>query len=85
MTIKGKITTELTAEEQEYGSTHVAFSSGTRFIDIGIKDGIEKKNRLCMQIKYHKRIEKIIKEEVILKTMCEQTLGTHTKDWHAIG
>ena len=79
MTIKGKITTELTNKEQEHGSSCATFSRGTRFMDIGVKDGIDK-NRLCVKIKKHKRMEKRIKEEARLKSMCERTLCTHVKD-----
>ena len=79
MTIKGKITTELTNKEQEHGSSHVTFSRGTRFMDIGVKDGIDK-NRLCVKIKNHKRMEKRIKEEARLKSICERTLCTHVND-----
>ena len=75
MTIPTKVVVSLTSREKEHGLIYVAFSRVTKFSNLGIKDseGISK-NRLCIKIRNHPKMNKRILEEERLKKLEEITL-----------
>ena len=75
MTIDNKVVVSLTKREIEHGLTYVALSRATKFTNIGIKDteGLSK-NRLCKQIRNHKKMSKRLQEEERLRALEKETL-----------
>ena len=75
MTIPTKVVVSLTSREKEHGLTYVTFSRVTKFSNLGIKDSERiSKNRLCIKIRNHLKMNKRILEEERLKKLEEITL-----------
>ena len=72
-TIRNKLCLNLTKKEREHGLTYVAFSRATKFLDIGIFDGISR-NRLCNAIRNNKKLKPRLDEENRLRQLCAKTL-----------
>ena len=73
MSISKNLVMNIGDKELDHGSTYVALSRVTKFMFIGLKNGISK-NRLCKIIARHKKMKPYIEEKKHLKILCENML-----------
>ena len=73
MSIGKNLVVNIGDKELDHGSTCVVLSRVTKFMFIGLKNGISK-NRLYKIIARHKKMKPRIEEEKRLRMLCENTL-----------